>query len=225
MSKQVVVYRNPPPPARKRRENPRSGVYMAPRLRPVSRVKIASVCKPVNWLVATGIAAATFVADPTNSAAFAMQVFNWPNRFAGFQQYRIRSTEWQLVPLRKLGTSALSTFAQVSGYVYCWINDEPQVGVPTNNAMLTTDPRAIAHCNSDKVHRITYTTNEPQDLNLTQVGGAPVHITGNVGLELGQHAFQVYGDDVNTGINNTLNITLFTVRCIYDIEFFGVGFD
>jgi len=191
-------------------------------LRPVCRVEVMSRSTLVLFNGTVGVLSTTFVCDPTGNAAGSLYVNNWASRFSGFQQYRVRSTRWMVVPLRtNVGTT---TSSQAPGYIGVWVQDTPQTGPPTTNQFFEANRRFVL-CNQERIESVTYTTNEPQDLNLSDISLPPSHVTG-AGVELGQHAFQLYGDNVSTGITGIgtgINVGLFSVTAIYDIEFFGIG--
>lgn len=191
-------------------------------LRPIARVEIMSETEPVTFLGSTGVCQSSSVADPTGIATNALGVNGWANRFSGFQQYRLRSTRWILVPLRTLVGTVTSS--QVGGHVGIWIQDSPQVGNPGPTEFQQAN-RKFVLINQEKIEHLVYSTNEPQDLNLSDIALPPTHTTGAT-LQQGQHAFQVYGDDTITGIiglPNNVYTPLFTLTAVYDIEFFGVG--
>jgi len=198
------------------------GVPAAPGLRPVARVQIMSDIATTTIYGPTGILASTNVADPTGNATDARPVYGWNNRFGGFQQYRIVSTRWIITPIRQLvGTT---TSSQCPGHVGIWIMDSPQTGAPNSTQFRESNCLHLL-VNTDRIEKVTYTTNEPQDLNLTDISSAPSHVIAGT-VTLGQHCLQIYGDTTYTGIGNvpaTGYTPLFTVRAVYDIEFFGVG--
>jgi hypothetical protein len=191
-------------------------------LRPVCRVEVMGDTIAIPFSGTIGVLSQTFVCDPTGTAPNSLAVNNWSNRFSGFQQYRVRSTTWIVVPLRtNVGTT---TSSQAPGHIGIWVQDTPQTGAPTTNQFLQANRRFVL-CNQERIERITYTTNEPQDLNLADISLPPSHVTGS-GVELGQHALQLYGDNNNTGITGIgtgVTVSLFSVTPIYDIEFFGIG--
>jgi len=191
-------------------------------LRPVVRCEIMSVTRQVTLSNTTGILSSTNVADPTGNATNACAVSSWNTRFFGFQQYRIRSTRWIIVPVRtNVGTT---TSSQCPGHVGIWVEDSPQTGSPLTAQFLQANRRMML-CNTEKIESIEYATNEPQDLDLSDIAVAPTHTTGSV-LQQGQHCLQIYGDNTYTGISGfpaSGYTVLYTVTCVYDIEFFGIG--
>jgi hypothetical protein len=189
-------------------------------LKPVARVKVMSLNVPVVVDPSSTFIAQSFVADPTGGAPNSVNVSGWTSRFQGFQQYRIRSTTWEVIPMRALVGTATSS--QAGGAVDVWFEDTPQIGVPSTVQDAQAN-RRIVLVNTDTVHRETYSTNEPQDLNLTDIDSAPSHAVGSA-LQLGQHCLQMYGDALTLGLTTTTeSVQLFVVRCIYDLEFFGIG--
>jgi hypothetical protein len=196
--------------------------FMAPGLRPIARAMIQSRTIQIQWNASLGAVFETFQADPVGTSTFRpIPVDNWTNRFAGFQQYRIRATHWEVIPLRaNVGTA---TSSQAQGFVQVWINDTSTGASPTPVEAAKVNSE-IVHANTDKVLKMTYSTNEPQDLNLTDINSSPSHVD-NGALFTGQHDLLIYGDSSTTGlVNGSLNVALYSVRCYYDIEFFGVGF-
>lgn len=196
--------------------------FMAPGLRPVARAQIQSIPRTANYVGALTFLGEVYVADPTgNSGAKSAFVQNWSNRFTGFQQYRIRSTEWKVIPLRSnYGISQ----TQMSGYAAVWINDTPLAGIPLTIEYERANTLPIL-ANTDKIMTLTYGTNEPQDLNLSDINDPPTHLT-SAGTFLGAHELLIYGDLANTqlgfGVGGS-TIPCFVVYAIYDIEFFGIG--
>jgi hypothetical protein len=195
---------------------------LGPGLRPIARLEVMSETRHITFNGTVGVLSSTNVCDPTGIATDALAVNGWSNRFGGFQQYRIRSTKWVLVPLRtNVGTT---TSSQAPGHVGMWIQDTPQAGNPATPNFLEANRRMIL-CNQERIEYMTYATNEPQDLNLSDIQTPPSHIT-NASIQQGQHCCQVYGDDTVTGILGLPNsgfIPLFSLTAVYDIEFFGVG--
>jgi hypothetical protein len=195
---------------------------MEPGLRPIARLEIMSTTRIINFNGGIGVLTATAVADPTGTAANSLGVDSWMTRFGGFQQYRIRKTKWILVPLRtNVGTG---TSSQGPGHVGVWIQDTPQTGAPTTSQFFQAN-REMVLCNTDHIKAIEYATNEPQDLNMSDISLPPSHVTG-AGVELGQHCYQTYGDIANTGMTGwpgTSATPAFSITALYDIEFFGVG--
>jgi hypothetical protein len=191
-------------------------------LRPIARVEVMSQTQPITYQGSLGVASATVVCDPTGVATDALPVDAWNSRFAGFQQYRVRSTKWILTPIRtNVGTT---TSSQGAGCVGIWVQDTPQVGGPTPTTFQQAN-RKLIPINTDKTEVLTYTTNEPQDLNLSDIFLPPTHITGAT-LQQGQHAFQLYGDTTLTGLAGYPGsgfTPIFCITAVYDIEFFGVG--
>jgi len=192
-------------------------------LRPVCRVEVMSQTRHVTFLSSTGVLSSNNVCDPTGIATDALGVDSWNSRFAGFQQYRVRSTRWILVPLRTLvGTT---TSSQAGGHVGVWVQDSPQAGSP-NQTTFQQANRKFVLINQERIESIAYTTNEPQDLNLSDIFLPPTHITGAT-LVQGQHCLQIYGDDTLTGIVGISSaagyVPMFSITAVYDIEFFGVG--
>jgi hypothetical protein len=191
-------------------------------LRPIARVEVMSQTQPITYQGSLGVASATVVCDPTGIATDSLPVDSWNSRFAGFQQYRIRSTKWLLTPIRtNVGTT---TSSQGAGCVGIWIQDSPQVGGP-NPTTFQQANRKLITINSDRTETLVYTTNEPQDLNLSDIFLPPIHITG-ASFSQGQHAFQLYGDTTLTGLAGYPGsgfTPIFCITAIYDIEFFGVG--
>lgn len=196
-----------------------TGAFMAPGLRPIARAKVFGTNQNV-FVNSIGVLAYSFIADPTFTAVGAAYVQAWANRFAGFQQYRIRSTTWEVIPMRPLvGTT---TSAQASGGFEIWVDDNPASPIPNNFACNDANRRFVLF-NSEETHRLHYAANEPQDLNLTPIGEPPYHIAGGTAAE-GQHSFKCYGDNTTTQIDAGLdNLPVAIVRPIYDIEFFGIG--
>jgi hypothetical protein len=193
-----------------------------PGLRPIARVEIMSETAPVTIYNPVQVLSSAVVADPTGTATDALPVNDWANRFQGFQQYRIRSTKWILTPIRPVVGTATAT--QAPGAIGYWIQDTPQAGPPTANDFLQANRRLMC-INTDREAVITYSTNEPQDLNLSDIDQPPSHITGST-IQQGQHALLIYGDAPNTNLvgfptSGYSNVVL--VTAIYDIEFFGVG--
>jgi hypothetical protein len=189
-------------------------------LKPVCRTEIMSAPANVVFNATLGVLSSTFVADPSGSAANALTVDTWLQRFGGFQQYRVRSTRWIIVPLRtNVGTT---TSSQQPGHIGFWIEDTPQIGAPTTTQFLQANRRYML-ANQEKIEHLVYDTNEPQDLNLSDISTSPTHVVGS-GVELGQHCLQLYGDDTHTGLadSGATNV-LFTVTAVYDVEFFGIG--
>jgi len=191
-------------------------------LRPIARVEVMSVTRTNTFNGSIGVLSATCVADPTGTATDALGVDNWANRFNGFQQYRIRKTKWILCPVRpNVGTT---TSSQGPGCVGMWIQDSPQTGPPTTAQFLEANRKMIP-VNTDRVETLEYATNEPQDLNLSDISSPPSHIV-NTSIDQGQHCFQLYGDDTLTGMVGYPNsgfTPVFAITALYDIEFFGVG--
>jgi len=191
-------------------------------LRPIARLEIMSNTRTITLNGTIGQCAATVVCDPTGVATNSLPVQSWSTRFAGFQQYRVRSTKWILTPIRPLVGTATSS--QGPGHVAVWVQDSPQAGSPTTTEFLQANRKNVV-VNSDHIDVLTYTTNEPQDLNLTDIFLPPSHITGS-SISTGQHAYMVYGDNSLTGLLGYATsgfIALFTITAVYDIEFFGVG--
>jgi len=194
--------------------------FMAPNLRPVARVQVSSSKTIAYYTNASTALFSTFVCDPTGIASNSLGVTGWSTRFAGFQQYRVRKTEWHIIPTRvNIGTT---TSSQLSGWIGYWIEDSPQTGAPVTSDFQKANVKVImANCDHQTVH--TMETNEPQDLNLSDIFVPPSHVTGSV-IQQGQHCLQLYGDSTNTAlVSGGANAAMFGVFCIYDIEFFGVG--
>jgi hypothetical protein len=191
-------------------------------LRPIARVEVMSATRTVTYQGSVGVLSATVVADPTGTATNSLGVQSWSTRFAAFQQYRIRNTKWILTPIRPLvGTT---TSSQGPGHVAAWIQDSPQAGPPTTTEFLQANRKCLV-INTDKVDVMSYSTNEPQDLNLTDIFLPPSHVTGS-SISTGQHAYMLYGDNTLTGMlgyPSTGFTAVFTITAVYDIEFFGVG--
>lgn len=193
--------------------------FMAPDLKPIARAKIFGT-NFVMYASSLSIIAYSHVADPTGIASGARGVQAWANRFAGFQQYRIRSTTWEIIPIRQIVGTTTATQAPAGFEV--WVDDNPAVGTPTLFAM-NDNNRTWVHLNTDKITRITYATNEPQDLNLAPIGTSPAHTVGTTVVE-GQHCLQCFGDQTYCALDNSVaNLQVAIVRPIYDVEFFGIG--
>ncbi len=201
------------------RMGPGGHAFMAPGLRPIARAKIMGT-NFVMYANSLSVIAYSHVCDPTGIASGARGVQAWANRFAGFQQYRVRSTTWEIIPIRQnVGTA---TSSQAAAGFEVWIGDDPSVGTPTLFQM-NDNNRTFVHLNTDKVTHITYTTNEPQDLNLSPIGTSPSHVSGTSVVE-GQHCLQCYGDQTYCGLQNDVaDLQVAIVRPIYDVEFFGIG--
>jgi hypothetical protein len=191
-------------------------------LRPIARVEVMSQTQPITYQGSLGNVSSTVVCDPTGVATDSLPVDAWNSRFAGFQQYRVRSTKWILTPIRtNVGTT---TSSQGAGCVGIWIQDTPQAGGPAPTGFQQAN-RKLVPINTDRTETLVYTTNEPQDLNLSDIFVPPSHITGT-SIQQGQHAFQLYGDTTLTGMAGfpgTGFTPIFCITAIYDIEFFGVG--
>jgi len=193
--------------------------FMAPGLRPIAKARIFGT-NFVMYASSLSIVAYTHVADPTGIASGARGVQAWANRFAGFQQYRIRSTTWEIIPIRQnVGTT---TSSQAAAGFEVWLDDDPSSGTPTLFAM-NDNNRTFVHLNTDKITRIVYHTNEPQDLDLSPIGSPPSHSVGSTVVE-GQHCLQCFGDQTYCALQNDVaDLQVAIIRPIYDIEFFGIG--
>jgi len=198
---------------------PGGHAFMAPGLRPIASAKIMGT-NFVMYANSLSIIAYSHVADPTGIASGARGVQAWANRFAGFQQYRVRSTTWEIIPIRQnVGTT---TSSQAAAGFEVWIGDDPSVGTPTLFQM-NDNNRTFVHLNTDKITRITYKTNEPQDLNLSAIGTPPSHVSGTSVVE-GQHCLQCFGDQTYCALQDDVaGLQVAIVRPIYDVEFFGIG--
>lgn len=197
---------------------PGGRAFMAPSLSPIAKARIFGS----NFaLYASSLSIISYarVADPTGIASNAAGVQAWANRFAGFQNYRIRATTWEIIPIRcNVGTT---TSSQSAGGFEVWLDDSPS-STPTLFAM-NDNNRVFVHLNSDKITRLTYRTNEPQDLNLSAIGEPPSHVEGT-GVVEGQHSLQCWGDPTYTCVPLACaDLQVAIIRPIYDVEFFGIG--
>lgn len=205
--------------------SPNASAPMAPDLVPLCRCLVSSTQALFNAIGAIGQGTTTYVADPSGNATNSLEVFQWSTRFSGFQQYRIVKTTWVLTPLRTaVGTGSLAS-DKMAGYAIAWIEDSPQSGAPSQAVALATYPRKRVIFDSETIHEIPYGTNEPGDLNLSDINSAPTHIVGN-SVTLGQHCLQMYTDNGFFGLDSNFSSgtrPLVGVQAIYDVEFFGIG--
>jgi hypothetical protein len=192
--------------------------FMAPDLVPIFRGKISSTLAVFNGISALQQGTTTYVADPTGNATNALGVFQWSTRFSGFQQYRIRSTEWVLTPIR------YNLTMDTPGYTIGFVEDDPQAGAASQAVALASFPRARVCHQSLKPLMITYGTNEPGDLDLSDINTPPNKIV-NGSINQGQHCLNLYTDQGFFGFQAPASgtIPLIGVQAIYDVEFFGIG--
>jgi len=198
-----------------------SPTFMAPDLVPLCRVLVSSTLALFNGVAAIDQGTTTYVCDPTGVATNSLGVFQWSTRFSGFQQYRVRSTKWVLTPLRT--KTAVDT--AIAGYAIAFIEDDPQAGAPSQAVALASYPRARVIFNSEKISTIDYGTNEPTDLDLSDINTPPTKIVGT-SINQGQHCLNLYTDNGFFGLNfitSSGTFPLIGVQAIYDIEFFGIG--
>jgi hypothetical protein len=193
--------------------------YMAPELVPVCRVLVSSTLAIFNGLTSVTAGSQSYVADPTGNATNALGVFQWGTRFSGFQQYRLRSTEWKLIPLRQASSGDIN-----SGYAIAFVEDDPQAGAASQAVALASYPRARVILNSETIHTVTYDSNEPSDLDLSDINTPPNKIV-NGSVHQGGHCLNVYTDNGFFGFDTNASgtIPLIGIQAIYDIEFFGIG--
>jgi hypothetical protein len=195
-----------------------------PDLPPICRCVVSS--QPAIFTASQSLAQGTqtFIADPTGTVSGALGVFQWSTRFSGFQQYRIEKTEWHIVPIRQnVGTV---TSSQAPGIAIAWIDNDPNAGAPSQAVALASMPRARIVLNSDKQHEISYTANEPQDLNLADISLPPTHDTGGGILNDGQHCMNIYTDNGFFGLDvgsGSGTVQLLYVQAHYHVAFYGIG--
>jgi hypothetical protein len=198
---------------------------LSPDLPPLAKTRICSQPAIFNAVNSVGQGTNSYVCDPSGGAPGSLGVFQWSTRFSGFQQYRVTNTEWILRALRtNIGTV---TSSQCAGVAVAWIDDDPQAGVPSQAAALASNVRALINLNGEGHHMVTYTSNEAQDLNLTDISLSPAHVVGNGVINAGQHCLQVYTDNgfygLDSGLPGTGSTPLIWIQAIYDVEFYGIG--
>jgi hypothetical protein len=199
-----------------------SPAFMAPDLVPLCRVKVSSTLAIFNGFGVLNQGTNTYVADPTGNATNALGVFQWGTRFSGFQQYRLRSTEWVITPLN--ATSAPQA-AIMPGYAIAFVEDDPQAGAASQAVALASYPRARVPFGNHPCAHITYDSNEPGDLDLSDINTPPNKIV-NGSVKQGGHCLNIYTDNGFFGFNpdfNTNTFQLLGIQAVYDIEFFGIG--
>jgi hypothetical protein len=206
---------------------PRGMPMLAPDLVPLCRCIVSSTLAIFNAVLALGQGTSTFVADPSGTATNALGVFQWSTRFSGFQQYRLRKTEWKLTPLRTFQNTSgsVGNLIPPGGYSIAYIEDDPQAGAPSQAVALASYPRARVIHNSTEVHTVSFASNEPSDLDLSDISTPPNKIVAGV-VNQGAHCLQLYTDDGFFGLNTSAasgTQHLIGVQALYDIEFFGIG--